>query len=62
MAIFSLPREVIMDERSMGLWLAASGQIALEALFPLFILLLIALDCRADLPGWLAVFCQCHGP
>src|SRR3990167_2930765 len=38
---FSLSRDVIMDERSMALWLAASGQIALDALFPLFILLLI---------------------
>ena len=30
---FSLPRDVIMDERSMGLWFAASGQIAIDALF-----------------------------
>src|SRR3990167_2687270 len=32
---FPLPREAIMDENSMGLWLAASGEIAMEALFPL---------------------------
>ena len=29
-----------MDERSMALWLVASGQVALEALFPLFMLLM----------------------
>jgi flagellar biosynthetic protein FlhB len=51
---FSLPREVIMDERSMGLWLAASGQMALEALFPLFILLLIAsIVGPISLGGWI---------
>src|SRR3990167_8892244 len=31
---FSLTREVIMDERSMSLWLGASGQIAVEAMAP----------------------------
>src|SRR3989338_2059373 len=44
---FSLSRDVIMDERSMALWLAASGQIALDALFPAFIFLLIASHVRA---------------
>ena len=51
---FSLTREVIMDERSMSLWLAASGQIALEALFPLFVLLLIvSIVGPISLGGWL---------
>lgn len=51
---FSLPREVIMDERSMGLWLAASGQMALESLFPLLILLLIAsIVGPISLGGWI---------
>lgn len=51
---FSLPRDVIMDERSMGLWFAASGQIAIEALFPLFILLLIvSIAGPISLGGWI---------
>jgi flagellar biosynthetic protein FlhB len=51
---FSLPREAIMDERSMALWLAASGQIALEALFPLLMLLLIvSIVGPISLGGWL---------
>lgn len=51
---FVLSRDVIMDERSMGLWLAASGQMALEALFPLFILLLIAsIVGPISLGGWI---------
>ncbi|MGE8499312.1 MAG: flagellar biosynthesis protein FlhB [Pseudomonas sp.] len=39
---FSLPREAIMDERAMGIWLLASGQAAIEAILPLLIALLIA--------------------
>ncbi len=51
---FSLPREVIMDENSMGLWLAASGEIAMEALFPLFLLLLVvSILGPISLGGWL---------
>ncbi|HEX5842461.1 MAG TPA: flagellar biosynthesis protein FlhB [Pseudomonas sp.] len=51
---FVLPREVIMDERSMALWLVASGQVALEALFPLFMLLLVAAVVGPiGLGGWL---------
>lgn len=51
---FVLPREVVMDERSMALWLVSSGQVALEALFPLFMLLLVAaLVGPIGLGGWL---------
>ncbi|NQD91244.1 flagellar biosynthesis protein FlhB [Pseudomonas sp. CrR25] len=51
---FSLPREAIMDERSMGIWLMASGQLALEALLPLFLALLIAsIVGPIALGGWL---------
>ncbi|MEK8080923.1 flagellar biosynthesis protein FlhB [Pseudomonas sp. XK-1] len=51
---FSLPREAIMDENSMGLWLAASGEIAMEALFPLFLLLLVvSILGPISLGGWL---------
>ncbi|WP_339462900.1 flagellar biosynthesis protein FlhB [Pseudomonas sp. EA_105y_Pfl2_R69] len=51
---FSLPREVIMDENSMGLWLAASGEIAMEAMFPLFLLLLVvSILGPISLGGWL---------
>ena len=51
---FSLPREAILDERSMGIWLAASGQVALEALLPLFLALLIAsIIGPIALGGWL---------
>ncbi len=39
---FSLPREVVMDEGAMLIWLLASGELALEALLPLFLALLIA--------------------
>ena len=59
---FSLPREAIMDERSMALWLAASGQLALEALFPLLILLLIASILGPDFARRLAVFGRGDGP
>lgn len=51
---FSLPREVIMDENSMGLWLAASGEIAMQAMFPLFLLLLVvSILGPISLGGWL---------
>ncbi|HUE94322.1 flagellar biosynthesis protein FlhB [Pseudomonas sp.] len=51
---FSLPREVIMDENNMGLWLAASGEIAMEAMFPLFLLLLVvSILGPISLGGWL---------
>ncbi|KFX70208.1 flagellar biosynthesis protein FlhB [Pseudomonas taeanensis MS-3] len=51
---FTLSREVIMDEHSMGLWLLASGQIALDALMPLFFALLIAsIVGPIALGGWL---------
>ena len=51
---FSLPREAIMDENSMGLWLAASGEIAMEAMFPLFLLLLVvSILGPISLGGWL---------
>ncbi|KRW59474.1 flagellar biosynthesis protein FlhB [Pseudomonas sp. TTU2014-080ASC] len=51
---FELSREVIMDENSMGLWLAASGQVALEALLPLLVLLLIvSIVGPISLGGWL---------
>lgn len=51
---FALPREVLMDERSMALWLAASGQMAMEALMPLFVVLLVAsIVGPICLGGWL---------
>lgn len=51
---FSLPREVIMDVNNMGLWLAASGEIAMQALFPLFLLLLVvSILGPISLGGWL---------
>jgi flagellar biosynthesis protein FlhB len=51
---FSLPREAIMDEHSMGLWLAASGEIAMQAMFPLFLLLLVvSILGPISLGGWL---------
>ena len=51
---FSLSREVLMDERSMALWLAASGQLALEALMPLLIVLLVmSIVGPIALGGWL---------
>lgn len=51
---FSLPRDVVMDEGSMALLLAASGRIAMEALFPLFMLLLIvSIVGPISLGGWL---------
>ena len=51
---FSLSREVLMDERSMALWLAASGQLALEALLPLLVVLLVmSIVGPIALGGWL---------
>jgi flagellar biosynthetic protein FlhB len=51
---FSLPREVIMDVNNMGLWLAASGEIAMQAMFPLFLLLLVvSILGPISLGGWL---------
>ncbi|WXL24498.1 flagellar biosynthesis protein FlhB [Ectopseudomonas mendocina] len=51
---FELSRDVIMDENSMGLWLAASGQLALESLMPLLVLLLIvSIAGPISLGGWL---------
>ncbi|WP_439859043.1 flagellar biosynthesis protein FlhB [Pseudomonas sp. MBLB4136] len=51
---FSLPREVILDERNMVIWLLASGEMAVEALLPLFLALLIAsIVGPIALGGWL---------
>jgi flagellar biosynthetic protein FlhB len=51
---FSLSRDVLMDSKSMGLWLGASGQAALESLWPLFMaLLLAAIASPIALGGWM---------
>ncbi|UTW07321.1 flagellar biosynthesis protein FlhB [Pseudomonas benzenivorans] len=51
---FSLSREVILDERNMVIWLMASAQVAIEALLPLFLALLIAsIVGPIALGGWL---------
>ena len=51
---FSLSREVILDQRSMGTYLLHSGQIALLAIQPVMIpLLLAALIGPIALGGWL---------
>ncbi|WP_448092181.1 flagellar biosynthesis protein FlhB [Pseudomonas lini] len=51
---FSLSREVILDQRSMGTYLLHSGQIALVAIQPVMItLLLAALLGPISLGGWL---------
>ncbi|MDR8366233.1 flagellar biosynthesis protein FlhB [Pseudomonas sp. JL3] len=51
---FSLSREVILDQRSMGTYLLHSGQIALLAIQPVMItLLLAALIGPISLGGWL---------
>lgn len=51
---FSLPREVIMDERSMAIGLLASGKVAVDAVLPLFLALLIAsIVGPISLGGWL---------
>lgn len=51
---FSLPREVLMDERYMGIYLLASGKLAILATQPvLLVLLLAALLGPIALGGWL---------
>ncbi|POF41871.1 flagellar biosynthesis protein FlhB [Pseudomonas laurylsulfativorans] len=51
---FSLSREVVLDQRSMGTYLLHSGQIALLAIQPVMItLLLAALIVPISLGGWL---------
>ncbi|MBS7663050.1 flagellar biosynthesis protein FlhB [Pseudomonas lalucatii] len=51
---FSLPREVLFDERNMVIWLLASAELAMEALLPLFLALLIAsIVGPIALGGWL---------
>nr|WP_298139824.1 flagellar biosynthesis protein FlhB [uncultured Pseudomonas sp.] len=53
-ASFSLSREVLMSEQSMGLLLLAAGKVALEALMPLLLALLIAsIVGPIALGGWL---------
>ncbi|BCG25719.1 flagellar biosynthesis protein FlhB [Pseudomonas tohonis] len=54
---FTLPREVLMDERSMALWLLQSGQMALSAITPLLVtLLIVSLVAPISLGGWLFSF------
>ncbi|BAN49717.1 flagellar biosynthesis protein FlhB [Metapseudomonas resinovorans] len=51
---FSLSREVLMDERSMGIWLLLSGKMALDAVMPLLItLLVVSIAGPISLGGWL---------
>ncbi len=51
---FDLPRAVLMDERSMGLFLLTSGKMALDALLPLLItLLVVSIVGPISLGGWL---------
>lgn len=51
---FSLPREVLVDERYMGAYLLASGKVAILAIQPiLLVLLLAALIGPISLGGWL---------
>ena len=51
---FALPREVLMDERSMLIWLGASAQAAAESLFPFMMILLAASVLGPiSLGGWL---------
>ncbi|WP_342243496.1 flagellar biosynthesis protein FlhB [Pseudomonas sp. OTU5201] len=51
---FDLPRAVLMDERSMGIWLLMSGKMALDALLPLLItLLVVSIAGPISLGGWL---------
>ncbi|MGE8406969.1 MAG: flagellar biosynthesis protein FlhB [Pseudomonas sp.] len=51
---FSLPREVLVDERYMGAFLLASGKVAILAIQPiLLVLLLAALIGPISLGGWL---------
>jgi flagellar biosynthetic protein FlhB len=51
---FALPREVLLDDGSMALYLLASGKLVLEAFLPLLIILLIAAVLGPiSLGGWL---------
>lgn len=51
---FSLPREVVLDERNMSIWLMAAAQVAAEAVMPLLLTLLIAsIVGPIALGGWL---------
>jgi flagellar biosynthetic protein FlhB len=51
---FTLPREVLLDDGSMALYLLASGKLVLEAFIPLLVILLIAaLLGPIALGGWL---------
>ena len=51
---FSLSRDIVMDEQSMGLLLLASGRVAVDALLPLLLALLIAsILGPISLGGWL---------
>ena len=51
---FELPREALMDERYMALYLLAAGKLAMDAAVPLLIVLLIAaLLGPISLGGWL---------
>lgn len=53
-ANFALPREALLDDRAMGLWFMSSLQTALEALLPLFVILLVAsILGPIALGGWL---------
>lgn len=51
---FALSRDVLLDDRSMALYLLASGKLALEAMLPLLVVLLIAAVLGPiGLGGWL---------
>lgn len=51
---FALSRDVLLDDRSMALYLLASGKMALEAIMPLLVILLIAAVLGPiGLGGWL---------
>ena len=51
---FALSRDVLLDDRSMALYLLASGKMALEAIMPLLVILLIAAVLGPiALGGWL---------
>lgn len=51
---FALSRDVLLDDRSMALYLLASGKMALEAMMPLLVILLIAAVLGPiALGGWL---------
>ncbi|WP_375739175.1 flagellar biosynthesis protein FlhB [Pseudomonas boanensis] len=53
-ANFALSREVLLDERSMGIWLLASGKMALDAVLPLLAtLLIVSIAGPMALGGWL---------